>query len=308
MQTKQTKILKQTLDYAYSARDEHLFFCPFCKHHKPKLSVNIEKNVFKCWVCDIRGKNNYYLVKRFGSFDQQQEWLQITNEVDIRDFELFISGSHVEHKVKQEIDLPSEYKPLWGTSYLSTQRPINYLKNRGIPSSKILEWKIGYCTEGEYKDRIIVPSFDEDGSVNYFVSRTFANDWKKYKNPPVSKDVVFNELLIDWEEPIVLVEGVFDAVHEPNMIPILGSTLDEKTELFQKVAANQPMVYIALDPDARFKESKIISNLLEYGLEVWKIKVPKGKDLGEISKHEYQRLKQKAEKVGFESIFKYIKI
>jgi len=74
------------------------------------------------------------------------------------------------------------------------------------------------------------------------------------------------------------------------------------------VAANQPMVYIALDPDARFKESKIISNLLEYGLEVWKIKVPKGKDLGEISKHEYQRLKQKAEKVGFESIFKYIKI
>ena len=89
MSAKQVKILKQTLDYAHKSREEHLCFCPFCKHHKPKLSVNIEKNVFKCWVCDTRGKNIYYLIKRFGTFDNQQEWLRITNEVDVRDFELF---------------------------------------------------------------------------------------------------------------------------------------------------------------------------------------------------------------------------
>jgi hypothetical protein len=68
---------------------------------------------------------------------------------------------------------------------------------------------------------------------------------------------------------------------------------------------SQAKVYIALDPDARDKkEVKIIQNLLEYGLDVWKIKVPKGKDLGEISKYEYQRLKQNAEKVGFEMFFR----
>ena len=305
---KQVKILKQTLDYAHSSRDEHLFFCPFCKHHKPKLSVNIEKNVFKCWVCDTRGKNIYYLIKRFGTFDNQQEWLRITNEVDVRDFELFISGSQTEQKVKQKIDLPDHFVPLWGSSSLSSQRPINYLKNRGISNSKLLEWKVGYCSKGEYKDRIVIPSFDDEGDINYFVTRTFTDDWLKYKNPPVSKDVVFNELLIDWDEPIVLVEGIFDAVHEQNMIPILGSTLNEKTELFQKIAASQAKVYIALDPDAYKKEVKIIQNLLEYGLGVWKIKVPKGKDLGEISKYEYQRLKQNAEKVGFEMFFENIAI
>ena len=308
MSAKQVKILKQTLDYAHKSREEHLCFCPFCKHHKPKLSVNIEKNVFKCWVCDTRGKNIYYLIKRFGTFDNQQEWLRITNEVDVRDFELFISGSQTEQKVKQKIDLPDHFVPLWGSSSLSSQRPINYLKNRGISSSKLLEWKVGYCSKGEYKDRIVIPSFDDEGDINYFITRTFTDDWLKYKNPPVSKDVVFNELLIDWDEPIVLVEGVFDAVHEQNMIPILGSTLNEKTELFQKIAASQAKVYIALDPDAYKKEVKIIQNLLEYGLDVWKIKVPKGKDLGEISKYEYQRLKQNAEKVGFEMFFENIAI
>ena len=304
----QTKILKQTLDYAHKSRDEHLFFCPFCKHHKPKLSINIEKNVFKCWICDTRGKNIYYLIKRFGTFDNQQEWLRITNEVDVRDFELFISGSQTEQKVKQKIDLPDHFVPLWGSSSLSSQRPINYLKNRGISGSKLLEWKIGYCREGEYRDRIVIPSFDDEGHINYFVTRTFTNDWLRYKNPPVSRDIVFNELLVDWEEPVVLVEGIFDAVHEPNMIPILGSTLNEKTELFQKIAASQVKVYIALDPDAREKEIKIIQNLLEYGLEVWKISVPKGKDLGEITKYEYRRLKQNAEKVGFEMFFESIAI
>ena len=306
---KKTKILKQVLDYAHSSKDEHLFFCPFCSHHKPKLSVNVDKNVFKCWVCDTRGKNNYYLIKRFGNFDQQQEWLMLTNEVDIRDFELFISGSQAIEKVKQKIDLPREYKPLWGSSeYLCTKRPINYLKKRGITSQKILEWKIGYCTEGEYKDRIIVPSFDDDGNINYFVSRTFSGAWAKYKNPPASKDVIFNELLIDWDQAVVLVEGVFDAVHEANMIPILGSIMSENTELFQKIVKKQPIVYVALDYDAEEKETKIISSLLEYGLNVLKIFVPKGKDLGNMSKYEYQKLKESAEKVEFESIFKHLVI
>ena len=228
--------------------------------------------------------------------------------MDVRDFELFISGSQTEQKVKQKIDLPDHFVPLWGSSSLSSQRPINYLKNRGISGSKLLEWKIGYCREGEYRDRIVIPSFDDEGHINYFVTRTFTNDWLRYKNPPVSRDIVFNELLIDWEEPVVLVEGIFDAVHEPNMIPILGSTLNEKTELFQKIAESQVKVYIALDPDAREKEIKIIQNLLEYGLEVWKISVPKGKDLGEITKYEYRRLKQNAEKVGFEMFFENIAI
>ena len=309
MQTKQIKILKHSLDYSHSSRNEHLFFCPFCKHHKPKLSVNIDKNVFKCWVCDFRGKNIYYLVKRFASFEQQQEWLRITNQTDIRDFEVMFSGSYQQEKLKQKIDLPENYKPLFGaTSYLYSQRPLNYLRKRGIDHKKILEWKIGYCDEGEYKNRIIIPSFDCEGDVNYFVSRAYDGSHKKYKNPPVSKDIVFNDLLIDWSRPVILVEGIFEACHELNMIPVLGSTLSEYSELFEKIVENQTPVYIAFDHDARDKEMKLISNLLKYGLEVRKIKSPKEKDLGELTKKEYCEIKQNSECVKFEDLFELISI
>ena len=306
---KELSILKNTLDYAYSKGNEHLFYCPFCKHHKPKMSVNISKNVFKCWVCDTSGKNVYYLLKRFGTFDNQQEWLKITNQIDVRDFELIITGSASNEKIKQKIDLPEEYKPLFtGSIDLYSQIPLNYLTKRGFSHDKIYKYKIGYCASGEYKGRIIIPSFDEEGDVSYFVSRTYTKQKRKYKNPRVSKDIVFNDLLIDWQKPIVLVEGVFDSIHEENMIPILGSTLSEKTELFQKIVEKSPKTYIALDPDAYKKEMNIVSNLVKYGVDVWKIEVPEGKDLNDISKYEYQRLKMTAKQVKFDTLFEMINI
>jgi DNA primase len=309
MHGKQTKILKQVLDYAYMSRDEHLFFCPFCKHHNPKLSVNVKKNCFKCWVCDVRGKDNYYLVKRFGMFDAQQEWLKITNQTDIRDFEVMFSGSYQQEKVKQKIDLPEEYKPLSSCSkFLYSKRPLNYLRSRGLDYKKMFEWKIGFCDKGKYKNRIIIPSFDSEGDVNYFISRSYDGSNRKYKNPPVSKDIIFNDLLIDWSRPVVLVEGVFDARHELNMIPVLGSTLSESSELFQKIVEKEVPVYIAFDHDALDKEMKLVRNLLRYGIEVKKMTLPRDKDLGEITKKEYFEIKKMSEYIKFEHFFELISI
>jgi hypothetical protein len=297
----QLNILKSSLEYAYTARNEHLFYCPFCEHHKPKLSINIDKG-YHCWVCDKSGKNIYYLLRRFATFDNQQEWLRNTNEEIITDLEELIIGTEKKEFVKQKIDLPSEYRGLWNASgCIYSRKSLNYLNNaRNIGQSKILEWKIGFCYTGEYEERIIIPSFDADGDVNYFVSRTYVDHWKKYKNPPVSKNIIFNELLIDWDEPVTIVEGVFDAVHESNMIPILGSTLHENTLLFQKLAEKQPQVFMALDPDAHKKEKTIISNLLKYGLDVWKVPVPSDKDVGSMTQQEYKTAKQSATQTGFE--------
>ena len=63
---------------------------------------------------------------------------------------------------------------------------------------------MGYCLEGEYRNRIVVPSFDDDGDVNYFVGRSFTGDSYKYKNPRASKNIVFNELFVDWDSDLIL--------------------------------------------------------------------------------------------------------
>ena len=294
---KKTKILKQVLDYAHSSKGEQLFFCPFCKHHKPKLSVNIEKNVFKCWVCDTRGRDNYYLIKRFGNFNQQQEWLKLTNQTDINDFEIMFSGSIQKDIVEQVIDLPDEYKSLANNTNLSQIPALNYLKKRGIDKKDVLKWRIGYCAGGEYDGRVIIPSFNENGNVNYFVARSCRDEFPRYKNPPVSRNIAFNELSIDWEEDVVIVEGVFDAIKAENAIPLLGSTLREDSALFQKLIEHSPTVYIALDADVEKKASSLIQKLLYYGIDIYKITVPKYKDIGDMTKEEFASYKNNSKPI-----------
>ena len=158
-----------------------------------------------------------------------------------------------------------------------------------------MRWKIGYCSEGEYANRIIVPSFGLTGYCNYFVSRTYIDDWMKYKNPPVEKDIIFNHLYVNWKESITLVEGVYDAiVAGPSAIPILGSTLKENSKLFQELAANNTTIYIALDPDVEKKALRLINNLMEYGIEVYKINIFPFSDVGEMSKNEFEERKKNA--------------
>ena len=85
------KLIKEILGRGYISGEEHLFFCPYCKHHKKKLSVNVDKDFFKCWVCDTRGKNIYRLVRQFGTYQQRQKWLQLDGRLDISEFDKFFS-------------------------------------------------------------------------------------------------------------------------------------------------------------------------------------------------------------------------
>ena len=107
---------------------------------------------------------------------------------------------------------------------------------------------------------------------------------RRYLNPPVGRDVVFNELFIDWDEDINIVEGVFDAiVAGPNSIPILGSTLRENSRLFQQIVMNDTPVYLALDKDAETKRNWIIKSFLRYDIELYVVDTSGCEDIGSMS-------------------------
>ena len=100
---------------------------------------------------------------------------------------------------------------------------------------------------------------------------------------------------MDWTQPVTLVEGVFDAiVAGDNSIPIMGSTLRRNSLLFQKIANKNIPVYLALDPDADKKALHIAKNLLQYGIEIYKVDVSPYKDVGEMTKEEFQKRKEAA--------------
>jgi len=294
MHSEKLQILVELLGECYRSSEEYLFACPFCKHYKRKLSINIAKGKFKCWICDSHGKSIYYLIRRFGNYSQKQQWQSFENHVEISDFDN-IFEKKVEEEQIQRIKLPEEYICLAKKNLpLDSKMAMNYLKERKIFKEDILRWKIGYCTNGEYRNRIIVPSFNRDGNCDYFIARSYTEDWLKYKNPPASKNIIFNELMVNWNKPVTLVEGAFDAINAENSIPLLGSTLSVYSRLFKAILTHSRRVYVALDKDAEKKALSIVYALISHGVEVYKIDTSDYEDVGEMTKEEFESRKDAA--------------
>jgi len=299
MEERKLKILVEILGAYRRARNEYLFFCPYCDHHKPKLSINIEKNVYKCWVCDSRGNNIRRIVRRFGEYKHRQEWSRFEAQVDYS----LLEDPFGEVVIPEEpVELPEDFISLANKDMPPTGFPARkYLKERGISKKEIIWWKIGYCFSGEYKNRIIIPSFNEEGKLNYFIARSYDDHYQRYKNPPADKDIVFNDLFVDWTSDVILVEGVFDAMRAGhNAIPLLGSTLREDSKLFSKVVKNDTPVYIALDPDAEKKSLEIIYKLLTYDVELYKIDIESYTDVAMMPRDEFVERKRNASRMTVE--------
>jgi DNA primase len=301
------KILNQAFGSCYNSGTELLFRCPECSHHKKKLSINIEKDVFKCWICDYSGRSIRRILRKHADFRLLSKWLKLTNTIDVNEFNDDLFGAR-QPKVVQRVDLPEDFSSLLRRELPRTaMHASRYLKKRGITDSDITKWKIGYCTKGKYSNRIVIPSFGLDGHCNYFVARSYNDNTRKYLNPPASRDIVFNELYVDWDKDVILVEGLFDAIIAgDNAIPLLGSSLHETSTLFKKIVDNDAAVYMALDPDAESKSLSIINKMLGYGLEVYKIDVGPYSDVGEMTREEFLMRKGKAELVGSDDYIKKI--
>ena len=298
------KIITDILGSYRRIGNEHLFHCPYCEHHKKKLSVNFALGAFKCWVCDTRGKNIYRIVRKFGDYQQRQKFLELQGRLDLSEFENLFQELD-DQEVLQTVDLPKEFISLANKHLpISSQRPLKYLQSRGISKRDIQLWKIGYCPNGKYGGRIIIPSFNINGDINYFISRTYVGHQRKYLNPSASKNFIFNELYIDWDDPVILVEGVFDAiVAGTNAIPILGSTLRTESKLFQALAINDTPVYMALDEDAEKKARHMIKNMLQYDMEVFKIDTSAIEDVGSMNKEQFDLLMKHASPIDNDIFF-----
>ena len=286
-------ILKSAFGEARRSKDELLFYCPFCKHHKQKFSINTDTDKYKCWVCDVKGANIRRVLKKHVTASVLFEWDKITGRLNIGELESMFE-TEAKH-AESIVELPSEFYSLANKNLPKTSlAAFRYLQDRGITRQDILKWKIGYCSSGPLEGRVVVPSFNNQGNCNYYIARSITDAWPKYMNPEASKDICFNELYLDWNKDVTLVEGVFDAVKCDNAIPLLGSTLSPDSLLFKKIVFNDPTIYIALDPDAEKKARRVIDKFIEYDMEIYKIDVSGYADVGEMTKNEFLRRKESA--------------
>lgn len=256
------------------------------------MSINIDKNAFKCWVCGYSGNKISRLISKYAPA-YYSEWSSLVDEVDLSKYEFIFEEP--EELPDQILELPQEFKSLTGRKTGDKLRALEYLYSRDISDLEILRWKIGFCDFGEYEGRVIIPSFNTCGELNYFIARSYTDDWMKYKNPRVSKDLVFNDLNINWDDDIIIVEGVFDAIRHKNCVPILGSSLRENHKLFQKICRNKYEVFLALDADAKSKEFLIAKKFREYGIACRSIVIDPYSDAAEMPRGELLLRKQNAD-------------
>lgn len=283
------------------ARTNYAFNCPKCNHRKPKLEINLHtdekgENPFECWVCGFKGRTVKSLLRQLHiPTEQAYEILKFINK-----------GEKVEYSTGNTVELPKEFQPLYKASATSilANKVKKYLYNRGLTDRDFLKYNIGYCSSGEYEGRIIIPSYNEFNQLNFFVGRTFENAYNSYKNSEVSKDIIMFENLINWDRPVILVEGVFDAIAvKRNVIPILGKALS-KSLLKKLVDSRVKDIYIALDKDAFKKALEFTEKFLKMGKRVYLIQI-QDKDPSEMGFVHFTQSIQQAEEVTLTKLLQY---
>jgi len=262
------------------------FRCPLCNHYKHKLEIDLNTQYWHCWVCNAKGRKLYTLFKKINATVSQLKDLGK------------LSGTYipVKNTIIEHVSLPPEFKLILNGNKNNPEfrNALMYLKNRGVSREDIVRYGIGYCETGSYAKMIIIPSYNIDGELNFFTGRSYYKDSTfKHKNPKVSKDIIGFELFINWNQPITIVEGVFDAIAvKRNAIPLFGKIILDnlKKKIIEKQVKN---IYIALDTDARSKALDICQYFIDNGINVHLMELGE-KDPSEIG---YKDMLQKCTRI-----------
>ena len=270
----------------YESKGQISFDCPVCAEEKGlddgdgkgNLEINYGKHVYKCWSCGETHGTHGPLGKLFDQYatKSQKKVYNLIKPEELKQEDI----------KRTKLRLPEGYTTFQDSNprFIPHMEAYRYLQSRGITDEMIERYKIGYTVSGDFAYRIIVPSFNKEGVLNYFVARSWVPKKMKYKNPSVPKDeIIFNESLIDWDKDVYLCEGVFDSFFLPNSIVMLGKKMSDLifTTIYNNANGN---VIICLDEDA-WTDALNLYHTLNGGRLYNKIKIikpPKGMDVADL--------------------------
>jgi len=280
----------------YGSKGQISFDCPVCAEEKGletgdgkgNLEINYSRHVYKCWACSETNGTHGPLGKLFDKYGtkKQKKVYELIKPEELKKKEVW----------RPKLRLPEGFTKFSDSNpiFIPHREAMNYLTSRGITNEIIERFGIGYTVKGDFAFRIVVPSYNKEGELNYFIARAWANKKMKYKNPAVPKDeIIFNESLINWEKDVYLVEGAFDSFFLENSIVMLGKVMSKL--LFETLYNNaKGNIIICTDGDAWQNGLKLYHELNGGALynRIKIVKLPLDKDVcdlkGQIEEYYYE--------------------
>jgi DNA primase len=280
----------------YGSKGQISFDCPVCAEEKGletgdgkgNLEINYSRHVYKCWACSETNGTHGPLGKLFDKYGtkKQKKVYELIKPEELKKEEVW----------RPKLRLPEGFTKFSDSNpiFIPHREAMNYLTSRGITNEIIERFGIGYTVKGDFAFRIVVPSYNKEGELNYFIARAWANKKMKYKNPAVPKDeIIFNESLINWEKDVYLVEGAFDSFFLENSIVMLGKVMSKL--LFETLYNNaKGNIIICTDGDAWQNGLKLYHELNGGTLynRIKIVKLPLDKDVcdlkGQIEEYYYE--------------------
>lgn len=232
--------------------------CPFHKEKTPSFSVNPSKGIYKCFSCGEGGDVISFLQKTQNK--NFMEVIRDEAQALGIELPKNIGGSPEKKELKQQVlnalKDACDFYNLNLTSSPSAQKALSYIKeDRELSDEVISTYKLGYAPnayddlykrfQGKYsnqvleearlikkrerevgyvdtfRNRIIIPIFDENGNVVAFGARCLDDDGPKYLNS--SESIVYNKSktlfglyqakdAIKEEDSVIVMEGYFDVI------------------------------------------------------------------------------------------------
>jgi DNA primase len=197
--------------------------------------------------------------------------------------------------------LPDEFILIEEAKGKAGQTAINYLRSRGITPKMAERYYIGYCAEGDYANRIIMPDF-EQGELVYWQARTWLPQpkdiirkklYRKVMNPSLTEEQVARGIRALDKSDIL---GNIDFVLQERMAVVCEGKMDQYTigdvgcclhgkhmsdAQFMKLVTNKDKidaVTVMLDGDALKNAVSTADRLYKHYDEVWIAKLPQDAD------------------------------
>lgn len=247
--------------------------CTSAAEGKVRLWVNPDRDEFHCWHCGFGGRSLAPLMV-YGSVELR-EYLESRPQTGSRRCAI------VDVRPRCTA-LPEGYIPFRLNGSPAEAPYLTYLRRRGVSDEAVELYRMGYACDGQLRGRVVIPSFDAVGLVNFWCARSIdERDPFRYRLPVASKDLVSNEHMVDWTRPVYLVEGIFDEVAVgPQGIALYGKFMPPTLAL-RLVERRPPTVHVCLDDDAEEEAWGLVGRLMAYDLPCSIVRLP-GKDPGTV--------------------------